>query len=110
MGRRLHCSWCERVDVYGSVLWVFLGDNAGDKAVGKVCMGWRSYTFRGIIHLRCVGRKCVGVGDAEASCIGMEKQPIVVAVTTSSGSQSDQYWFTRRPLLVCSLTSSGFTR
>jgi hypothetical protein len=36
MGRRLHCSWCERVDVYGSVLWVFLGDNAGDKAVGKV--------------------------------------------------------------------------
>jgi len=40
----------------------------------------------------------------------MEKQPIVVAVTTSSGSQSDHYWFMRRPLLVCSLTSSGFTR
>ena len=34
------CSWCERVDVYGAVSWVFLGDNAGDnagdKAVGKV--------------------------------------------------------------------------
>ena len=36
MGRRLDCSWCERVDAYGSVSWVFLGDNAGDKAVGKV--------------------------------------------------------------------------
>ena len=36
MGRRLDCSWCECVDAYGSVSWVFLGDNAGDKAVGKV--------------------------------------------------------------------------
>ena len=36
MGRRLHCSWCERVDAYGAVSWVSLGDNAGDKAVGKV--------------------------------------------------------------------------
>lgn len=36
MGRRLDCSWCEWVDAYVSVSWVFLGDNAGDKAVGKV--------------------------------------------------------------------------
>ena len=36
MGRRLDCSWCERVDAYGAVSWVSLGDNAGDKAVGKV--------------------------------------------------------------------------
>ena len=36
MGRRLHCSWCERVDAYGAVSWGSLGDNAGDKAVGKV--------------------------------------------------------------------------
>ena len=36
MGRRLHCSWCERADAYGAVSWVSLGDNAGDKAVGKV--------------------------------------------------------------------------
>ena len=36
MGRMLHCSWCEWVDAYVSVSWVFLGDNAGDKAVGKV--------------------------------------------------------------------------
>ena len=70
MGRRLDCSWCEWVDAYGSVSWVFLGDNAGDKAVGKGCVWWRSYTFRGIIHLRCTGRKCVGVRDAEASCRG----------------------------------------
>ena len=32
----LHCSWCERVDAYGAVSWGSLGDNAGDKAVGKV--------------------------------------------------------------------------
>ena len=32
----LHCSWCVWVDAYVSVSWVFLGDNAGDKAVGKV--------------------------------------------------------------------------
>ena len=70
MARMLHCSWCERADAYGAVSWVFLGDNTGDKAVGKVCMWWRSYTFRGIIHLRCAGRKCVGVRDAEASCRG----------------------------------------
>jgi len=36
MGRMLHCSWCERADAYGAVSWVSLGDNAGDKAVGKV--------------------------------------------------------------------------
>ena len=36
MGRRPDCSWCEWVDAYGAVSWVFLGDNAGDKAVGKV--------------------------------------------------------------------------
>ena len=30
------CSWCERADAYGAVSWVSLGDNAGDKAVGKV--------------------------------------------------------------------------
>ena len=36
MGRRLHCSWSERVDAYGAVSWVSLGDKAGDKAVGKV--------------------------------------------------------------------------
>ncbi len=36
MGRRLHCSWCERADAYGAVSSVSLGDNAGDKAVGKV--------------------------------------------------------------------------
>ena len=30
------CSWCERVYAYGAVSWVSLGDNAGDKAVGKV--------------------------------------------------------------------------
>ena len=36
MGRRLHCSWCERADANAAVLWVFFGDNAGDKAVGKV--------------------------------------------------------------------------
>ena len=35
MGRMLHCSWCERADAYGAVSWVFLGDNAGDKAVEK---------------------------------------------------------------------------
>ena len=37
---------------------------------GRCCVWWRSYTFRGIIHLRCAGRKCVGVRDAEASCSG----------------------------------------
>ena len=36
MGRMLHCSWCERADAYGSVSWISLVDNAGDKAVGKV--------------------------------------------------------------------------
>ena len=72
MGRRLDCSWCEWVDAYGSVSWVSLGDNAGDKAVGKVLVWWRSYTFRGIIHQRSAGRKCVGVRDAEASCRGWE--------------------------------------
>ena len=36
MGRMLHCSWCKRADAYGAVSWVSLGDNAGDKAVGKV--------------------------------------------------------------------------
>ena len=36
MGRMPHCSWCERADAYGAVWWVYLGDNAGDKAVGKV--------------------------------------------------------------------------
>ena len=94
----LHCSWCECADANVAVLWVFFGDNAGDKAVGKVCMGWRAYTFRWIIHLRCVGRKCVGVGDAEASCRGMEKQPIVVAGVTYIGLLTDQYRSTRRPI------------
>ena len=98
MGRMLHCSWCERADAYGSVSWVSLGDNAGDKAVGKVCMGWRAYTFRWIIHLRCAGQKCVGVRDAEASCRGMEKQPIVVAGGTYIGLLTDQYRSTRRPI------------
>ena len=36
MGRRLHCSWSEYTDAYGAVSWVSFGDNAGDKAVGKV--------------------------------------------------------------------------
>ncbi|KDU78501.1 hypothetical protein HMPREF1121_01355 [Porphyromonas sp. KLE 1280] len=36
MVRMLHCSWCECADANASVLWVFFGDNAGDKAVGKV--------------------------------------------------------------------------
>ena len=36
MGRRLDCSWSEYTDAYGAVSWVFLGDKAGDKAVGKV--------------------------------------------------------------------------
>ena len=80
------------------MLWVFFGDNAGDKAVGKVCMGWRAYTFRWIIHLSCARRKCVGVRDAEASCIGMEKQPIVVAGVTYIGLLTDQYRSTRRPI------------
>ena len=36
MARGLHCSWSEYTDAYGAVSWVSLGDNAGDKAVGKV--------------------------------------------------------------------------
>lgn len=30
------CSWCERVDVYGAVSWVSLGDNAVGKVVRVV--------------------------------------------------------------------------
>ena len=93
-----HCSWWRCRDANAAVLWVFFGDNAGDKAVGKVCMGWRAYTFRWIIHLRCAGRKCAGVRDAEASCRGMEKQPIVVAGGAYIGLLTDQYRSTRRPI------------
>ena len=70
MGRMLHCSWCERADAYGAVSWVSLGDNAGDKAVGKVLRVVE------IVHLsvdyppKMCGEECVGVRDAEASCRG----------------------------------------
>ena len=74
MGRMLDCSWCERADAYGAVSWVSLGYlsgiTLGIRLWERCCVWWRSYTFRGIIHLRCAGRKCVGVRDAEASCRG----------------------------------------
>ena len=56
MGRRLDCSWCERIDAYGAVSWVSLGDKAGDKAVGKVLRVVEIVHLLGIIPLRCAGR------------------------------------------------------
>jgi len=91
----LHCSWCECTDANAAVLWVFFGDNAGDKAVGKVVYGVESVHLSVDYPPKLCGvevRRCKGCWSILRR---MEKQPIVVAVTTSSGSRADHYWFAR---------------